>query len=63
MCTNCGCGQYDTNGKSLMQLAQLLQGNENQTKQIDESYVDEMIRNLPFGSGMRGNKNTFFMNK
>jgi hypothetical protein len=48
ICSNCGAN-------NMMQLAQILQGqNEIKQNQHNEDNVDEMIRNLPFGSGMRG---------
>ena len=42
------------NGTSLTQLAQIIAGNENQAKISSDEDVDEIIRNLPHGSGMKG---------
>ena len=47
ICSNCGAN-------NMMQLAHILQGQNEKQNQHNDDNVDEMIRNLPFGSGMRG---------
>ena len=49
ICSNCGAN-------NMAQIAQILQGQNElkQNVQTNDDNVDELIRNLPFGSGMRG---------